>query len=434
MTRLTLLLCIVALVTVMLCLHVSDSGNSSSKKKFVVQRGVYEEQKDSTKTRLGSNRNHKHRHEQCCEISKLEALVNFFEETSDWSALLEVGDMYSRGCYPFYGTDPGTALEIYQVASRCPDRVVAARALSSFVNTRTNPVSRRDSVGQPFPSEIATRLLGVAEHQVKTTPFHEFNTRLRVKSLNPRPPRPEPENVAVAVAVPQVPVIAAAPLVLDKQNVHDHAISQTTKKNAKHLVAAEGDGVFDRVELIDSVMTELNATKQLSGTDLSDAFRVLVSLVPDKIESMGCSQLDVLNATFGKIGGVEDKGLRANLIDTLGKNLASGIESDHVVCSTGKIARIVSTLEGTDLVKNKCVPIEVIRREIGTLASKVRDDVLLEATDENRLTYHSCTTVHALSATMKQRFEAQVNATYVDGLGLSPRVLESWMNLYSSEF
>lgn len=432
MTRLTLLLCVVALVTVIVFVHVSEAGNGSSKKQFVVQRGVYEEQQDLKKTRLGSDRNHNHQHEQCCEISKLEALVNFFEETRDWSALLEVGDMYSRGCYPFYGTDPGTALEIYQVASRCPDRVVAARALSSFVNTRTNPVSHRDSVGQPFPSEIATRLLGVAEHQVKTTPFHEFNKRLRAKSLNPRPPRPKPENVAVAAAVPQAPVVAQ--LVLDKQNVHDHAISQTTKKNVKHLVAAERDGDFDRVELIDSVMSVLKATKQLSETKLSDAFRVVASLVPDKIESMGCSQLDVLNATFSKIGGVEDKCLRANLHETLGNNLASGVERDRVVCSTGKIARIVSTLEGTDLVKNKCVPIEVIRREIGTLASKVRDDVLSEATDENRLTYNSCTTVHALSATMKKRFEAQVNATYVDGLGLSPKVLESWMNLYSSEF
>ena len=138
-----------------------------------------------------------------------------------------------------------------------------------------------------------------------------------------------------------MPVAVAAPLPADRQNVHDHAIAQTTKKNVKDIVV-QGDE-YDRVELVDDVMSALRTTK-LSEKVLADAFRVVVSLVPDKIQSIGCSQIDVLNATKVKIDGVQDKNLKKHLIETLGKNLASGIERGHVVCSTGKIARIVPLL------------------------------------------------------------------------------------------
>lgn len=418
MTRLHLILCAILLAAIIISLNAPQSEKRLGATRFAVKRGVYDENRNTDRTQ-----------KQCPELKRLESLVNFFQETTDWAVLVEVGDMYHRGCFPFYGTAPETALTIYQMASRCPDRVVAARALSFFANTRTNPVSHRDSAGQPFPPEIATRLLGIAEHQIRTTPFDQFNNQLRVRQLKPVPS-------AVPVAAPKAqkaPVVA--PLVLEKQNVHDHAVSQTTKKNVKHIVAADGGvGVFDRVELIDSVISELKEVKNFSDTKLGDSFRVLASLVPDKIESMGCSQLDVLNATFRKIRSVENQSLRANLIETLGNNLASGIEHDHVVCSTGKIARIVSTLEGTDLVENKSVPIEVIRREIGTLAFIVRADVLSEVADSDRNAYNSCTTVHALSDQMKERFRAQAHETYVVGLGLSPKVLWPLLEVYITEF
>lgn len=157
---------------------------------------------------------------------------------------------------------------------------------------------------------------------------------------------------------------------------------------------------------------------------------MLVSLVPDRIESIGCSQLDVLNATKDKIDGAKDGSVKKNLFETLSKNLASSIERDHVVCSTGKIARIVSTLEGTSIVENKAVPIEVVRRKIGQLASKIRNDVLSEVSQQQVDVYNP-STLSGVSVTMRQRFEGEVNAIYIDGLGLSQKVLQPIIALYS---
>jgi len=212
--------------------------------------------------------------------------------------------------------------------------------------------------------------------------------------------------------------------------VHDHSVSRTTKQNVKGIV--DHTDTYDRIELVDAVMADLRKTN-LSEAILTDAFRVLVSLVPDKIESIGCSQLDVLNATRKKIETIKDEGVRKNLVETLGKNLASGIERNHVVCSTGKIARIVSTLEGTELVKHKAVPIETVRREIAALASKIRKDVLSEVSQSEVDEYNTLPT-SSLSVRMRERFQHKVNDIYVRDLGFSEQVLKPMMALYSSEF
>ena len=405
-------LLLIVLVVGIVCGIVLACQRKRQPQQFVVEEGVYEA--------IGTTPPDPPPPKQCPEIRKLESLVGLFERTQNWALLVEVGDMYARGCFPFYGTDADMACRIFQLASRCPDLVVAARAMLRFADTRLHPISPKDSVGAPFPSGPAKQLCTHAEYHIERCP-KTFNRPQRQPA--PRRPAPAPEPVAVPVAV-------AAPLPADRQNVHDHAIAQTTKKNVKDIVV-QGDE-YDRVELVDDVMSALRTTK-LSEKVLADAFRVVVSLVPDKIQSIGCSQIDVLNATKVKIDGVQDKNLKKNLIETLGKNLASGIERGHVVCSTGKIARIVSTLEGTDIVKNKAVPIEIVRREIGALASKIRNDVLSEVSQKEVVAYNTSPT-SGLSAKMRARFEHEVDETYVAGLGLSPKVLSPIKTLYNSEF
>lgn len=410
MTKRLLLLLIVGIV----CVVLMANHEHESQPQFVVGEGVYEA--------VGTTHPETPPPKQCPEMLKLESLVGLFERTQNWAALVEVGDTYSRGCFPFYGTDADTACCIYQVASRCPDPVVAARAMSRFVNTRLHPISPKDSVGEPFPTGPAKRMCTHAEYHMERCP-PTFNRPQRQPTPRVTAPAPEPEPATV-------PVAEVVPLPADRQNVHDHSIAQTTKRNVKDIVDC-GD-YYDRVELVADVMSALRTT-ELCEKVLADAFRVLVSLVPDKIESIGCSQLDVLNATKIKIDRVGNKSVRNNLVETLGKNLASGIERGHVVCSTGKIARIVSTLEGTDLVTNKAVPIEVVRREIASLAFKIRNDVLGEVSQEEVVAYNK-SSLNGLGAKMRARFEHEVDAIYVEGLGLSHKVLSPIKALYSREF
>ncbi len=368
---------------------------------------------------------------ECPEITQIKSLISFFRETQAWPVLVDVGDIYARGCFPFYGKDPVTSCNLYQLASRCPDRVVAARAMSRFADARLHPISALDSAGQPFPSGLAKELMRHAEYYVERCP-----PTVKRAPVQPRAPTETPSE-ARTEAPTETPTdrpteTRTEARATDKQNVHDHGVAQATKRNVRDIVLEEEKNQFDRVELVDSVMLHLRKTN-LNKNTLAEAFRVIVSLVPDKIESIGCSQLDVLNATKKTIEGVKDLRLRKNLFERLGHNLASGVERGHVVCSTGKVARIVSTLEGTGILKSKAVPLDVLRREIETLGSKIRGDVLEEAPSSEAEAYNT-SPFSPLSLEMKNRFESEVQAVYVHGLGLSPKVLDPIVALYAKEF
>lgn len=423
MAKLVLLLLIVCIVCGIVL--TPNRQGRRQRQQFVVEEGVYQDNAVGTATPPQPPPP-----KQCPEMRKLESLVGLFDTTQNWALLVEVGGIYARGCFPFYGADADTACRIFQLASRCPDLAVAARAMSRFADTRLHPISPKDSVGEPFPPGPAKKLCAHAEYHIERC-HKTFN---RPKRHPTRRTPAQAQQEARAQAAPAAAAAVVAPVTagqrVDKQNVHDHAVAQTTKKNVKDIVV-QGDE-YDRVELIDDVMSALRTTK-LSEKVLTDAFRVLVSLVPDQIVSIGCSQLDVLHATKSKIDSVGNKTVKNNLVETLGKNLASGIERDHVVCSTGKIARIVSTLEGTDLVKNKSVPIEVVRREIASLASKIRQDILGKVSQEEIVAYNE-SSVSGLGAKMRTRFEQEADKIYVAGLGLSPEVLSPIKALYSSEF
>ena len=106
-----------------------------------------------------------------------------------------------------------------------------------------------------------------------------------------------------------------------------------------------------------------------------------------------------------KISEVYDKTKKDNLIEILGKQLSSAIENGNIVCSTGKISRIVSTFDGIDQDFTSIRPITAIRLEISNLAVKYRD--------------------------CKQDFINAVTNTYIKDLKLSPDIINNIINEYS---
>ncbi len=468
---------LIASTSVVLCIliHLKISNIESSIKYKVVD-GVYEDVGSISESieEIIKNDPEMERHIGVCkdnivknicpEIQRLNSLVENFERTKDWDVLVRIGDMYARGCFPLYGPDEDSALRIYSIASRCPDSVVSSTSMSKFYNTRLNPLSEEDRMGTSFPKDTASNIIRSAENHLKITPLSEFMkcSKLRRESndkarslinrthqdsvnrrnmgttpLVPVPPR-EPDTIIVQ-DVPDVPVTRPRqPFQLDPQVVHSHSVSAAIRENIKSIVAEQGPKKpYDRVKLIDDVMAKLRTTG-MKKKDEEKAFRVLVSLVPDKISSIGCSQIDVLNATVNKINSVKDEKVRNNLYESLGKNLASGVERGHVVCSTGRIGRIITTLEGVPEENlgskiQKSIPMDVVRIEIASLASKIRTDVMAEASEEERTNYDVSDTSR-LTEIMKNRFDSEVKKTYVEGLHLDAKIISPIADLYGSAF
>lgn len=438
----------VAVFLVLLTLY-NELEDINFSDKYHVTPGVYETPEDNFEENLGASET------VCSEIHKLDTLVETFERTHDWSVAVRVGDMYARGCYPKYSPDDASALKIYTAVSKSPDPEISAKALSRCVDLRTNPVPEADRRGTPLPKETCDRLVSHIDDYLRKVPLSQYLRRR--KSLDPIDNNvnntrtstsrgPEFSHVEPDAPTDDEPTVTENPVyILDTQNVHDHGVSASVRQNIKAVVGelretGSGGIEYDRQDVIEEVMKELRGTG-MGESDMADAFRVVVSLVPDKINSVGCSQMDVLHATLSKIKKVPDPVIRNNLMESLGKNLASGVERGHVVCSTGKIGRIITTLEGVDGSSlgsspnqlQKSVPIDVVRNEISALASKVREDVLSSYSEQQVSDYEKSVT-SKLSEEMNERFRHQVKETYVKDLHLSEKVLNPIIETYASVF
>lgn len=398
-----------------------------SKKEYIVEENVY-----NYIDLLGKEEPEEETSE---DIQLIDSLVETYERTFDHNILLTIGQMYARGSFPRYSPDETSALNIYKVASTCPDPEVAGMAMAKIIETRFNPIPDEDKRGPSFPLETAKRIVSCAENHIKSLPLSMFMKKSSHIDYNKAR-----KNTTITHVEPVIeePVIIEPEVrhihVPDNQtqNVHDHAVAASLRANVKTLKEEFPDMTYDRSEVIETTMDKLR-NSGVPESSMGNIFRVLVSLVPDEISSIKCSQMDTLFLLTQKLDSIKDETLRTNAYETLGKNLKTGIERGHVVCSTGKISRIISTLEGLDIGMQKSVHMDIVKKEIATLASKIRNDILEESSDGNRKSYDSSDSGN-LATKMSDRLSEEVQNTYVKELGMSKKILEPIISMYSSVY
>jgi len=93
------------------------------------------------------------------------------QNTPMWGNIINIGDAYARGKYPFLLPDETMALACYRVAASCPCARTAATAQSRIQEMRTNPVQAEDTRGKPmstryghFACNTATRYMSPSPH------------------------------------------------------------------------------------------------------------------------------------------------------------------------------------------------------------------------------------------------------------------------------
>ena len=311
-----------------------------------------------------------------------------FASSGQWSGLLELGDMYRKGSYPAFRPDPEMALTVFRAACRCPDPAVSGAAQAKYIECRLDPVVAQDVAGRGMPRQYGSAAVALAEQRTAGADQRHFARPVAV-----------PRAVRAQTQTPnRVPRVAMA-VTSDAQNVHDHGI--TTGLRRALAAAGPSDNAFEEV-LMHVLESEAPAERK------ADAIAVLDSLSSEEHSALGGSERDALNAVWADIGRLDDE-IRANVKDTLVQQLASGVERGSVVCSTGKIARIMGALDGVREPVNK--PMWAVREELGSLASKIRDD------DGSAET-----------------FKAEASRVYVMELGMSEKLIGPMVDEYALGF
>ena len=350
------------------------------------------------------------------EVEALERL----SRSEDWESLIAAGDIYRKGAYPRFAPNNDMAIECFKVAAMCPDGGVAGIAQSKYIEARTEAIDAIDIAGAQLPTRYGQEMCMAAMRRINTTPFQEFIRPLYVREREPEP------NVPEVVAEFVVPV---NPMRRDAQNVHDHSVMNIAKKNFKSMPLVTSENSTTEQKVIKSIQSN----KELSERQKSDALNVLGRLGDAETSGFGVSEKDVLSTVWSKINGEQDATVKRNLIETLGKQLASGVENGVVVCSSGKILRMLGTLDGTDHAPEQLRPVWAVREEMGTLAAGIRSRHVDSLAPESKASYDRGE-MPELENNMKAEFNKKVNDLYVDELGMSKAVLGPIIREYEEAF
>jgi hypothetical protein len=395
------------------------------------------------------------------EIDALERLVHTMIEATTgkcrWDNLIAIGDVYQRGAFPRFLPDPDRAMQCYKVAAMSPAGRHAGLAQSKYIQTRMLPIPTEDQAGQRLPSHFADLACDTAYaafvltprtmFEAPRTPADEeeeeqrpgFGRNERTAMLIPHPPlhlvttaageaagnddelalrhatflQQQQQALMLDGAIRHANATAGPAFKTDSQNVHDHAISSTTDHNLKRLIRENEGGVDgDNTRMIKDIRTRILALQDLTPESKEAALHVLSGLGDATHSTYGSSERQALAAVWNNIQTAPEH--RENLEETLAKQLASAVENGHTVCSTGKIARIVSTLDGVSH-EAKAAPMWAVREEIGSMAAKVRDEV-----DDDDAA--------------REAFAKRVSEEYVQKLGMNATVIGPLIEEYSAGF
>ena len=367
------------------------------------------------------------------EILRLNELLSEFEEDpTKWDIVIAVADIYRRGAFPRFLPNEEIALRCYKVAAMCPNGKVAGIGQSKYIEARDEPIDNIDKAGNKLPTDVGITICEIAESTIQSTPWHLFEKPNISKAKTPKEPvalintdfdmyddlawmtqRHEAENIPNNITLAYR---------IDSQNVHDHGVSTITKHNIESLsktIDINKLGSSDNT--IENIKKEILDVKDIDGKIKEEALHVIDKLGDNKHSGFDVSEKEALKMVWDKIQKTDDSTIRENLKETLAKQLACSIEHGHVVCSSGKITRIMGTLDGVSNVPTR--PTWALRDEIGNLASKLRNQYTTELGDTPEA-----------GRRMREEFDKQVRLEYINKLGMSSKIIDPLISEYESGF
>lgn len=389
------------------------------------------------------------------EVRRLKQLLTTFQSpqrTVQWDALLAIGDVYARGAYPRFRPNASMAMRCYKLAATCPDGDVAGTGQVKYMEARLSPIHEADITGAELPTTYGQHACDLALQRIRMTPMNSFQKPIAKKlpgqvsaAMGATAPRhPDDGDTAAERNLPptQRPRVAppAAAHRLDTQNVHDHAVVTSLKHNLKALASNLNEPVAlpkDHARIygtLESVRDYVLTGAALDSREKADALQTLDALSKDTHSTMGASEVDALRIVWTRIQGTRDKQTQENLKETLAKQLASGVEKGHVVCSTGRIARIVGTLDGIEEAGATQVrPLWAVKEEIASMAARVRDQVLRGRPAADVQGYERGQRPD-IEADMKRSLTSEAVKTYCEDLGMNREIIMPIISQYADAF
>lgn len=335
---------------------------------------------------------------------RLEAMAKRYLDSTQATVLIEIGDFWRKGAYPRIQSNPERARDYYQLATQCGDAQVAAIARARLVETDC-PIAEVDDMGKRLADIHHDAIVAAAQAAELA---RQLRVEERMYQIEERQPEVGHDMEPAAAPQPEPPML----FLDDRQNVHDHYMNKITRNNLDRLVQMYGAAPTDGAKRI--ARECLYADSELSDEQKAAAL-IAIDAFGDS-RQFDLTEEQVLWLVLQHVRRDRD------LLHNLFLQLIDCNEDGFMVCTTGKISRVVSVvgdLPEFESPRN----IYYIKAELETLAGKIRADVLAEITAEQRAAYESGDD-DRITERMTDAYLQAVRAEYCDRLGVDFDILE----------
>lgn len=340
------------------------------------------------------------------EVNELNHLVTEYIATKNPILLVEIGDIWRKGAFSRLSSNNKTAIKYYELAAGCGNREVAAIATAKYIEAKEEKIQQVDDVGRRLQDIYFEAIQAANAEQarpvIEDLPIQfnqEYQHFQNIENLETAP-------------IPIVPQTETPLFLNDQQNVHDHYMNKITKHNIDKLKQK-----FKSTGDISGVTAAVNDDNELTVKQKAAVLNVIKSLTDIKHKYFDCNEIEALDLVYSYIRGQpESKTLLHNLFLQLLDCYHSGV----IVCSTGKITRIISVVGDTDNFEDQR-NIYYIKQELESLAFKVREDELKKMTPEEVDAYNNGSEL--LADRLKEKYIEVVKQEYCEKLGMLYKIL-----------
>jgi len=309
-------------------------------------------------------------------------------------AWIELGDMYMYGVHPVVLPDKKQAAVVFHklmTHGSQSGRDIARQRLEHIwsmgyaQDLDALPRPDQQYIVLPRAEQVTDGIFVIQIPTLRHAPPVKRKAQVEVMDLQAQPRVDIDAEVAAGMMLDILPerllnVVDVQTVFNDSQNVHDSMVQRVVNERLKTMVSPQQLATNANVShstVQEQFIQELTNTQDLSQQDKDAAMRVVNSLSNANHSRYNQSEKDVFQKVWLRIHDPMNADRKNELIKVFAQNLASGVENGSVVCSTGKIVRMMGALDGIDKEYEEkgglLKPEWAIRQEISDKAALIRE-------------------------------------------------------------
>jgi len=363
------------------------------------------------------------------EFILMNNLINEFNNNSDkWINLIQIGDIYTKGIYPIYKPNKYLGLKCFKIAMLSPNIEISNLANIKYLENKYNKIDNLDILGNEIPIEYGNKIYNIAKYYLDNTSKKYTNNNQNNNQNNILYEIDLTENNNLTENNEEIIIDITENnndyYLNDLQNVHDHSVNNIIKTNIDLLKKNYNIENINNEDIINQMIEKIYEYNDIDDEIKLNAIEVLNSLDHNIHITFQISEIDSLKYIYKYIKNNSNKD---NLYHILISELSNCIENGFIICSTGKISRIISILDGLDTNYNQIKNIYAIKEEIQVLANKIREEILNNANELDKKNYIE-NIDDKLSKLMIIELEKKIDEIYYKSLNLNKDILQSIVN------